>query len=51
MNGVSDRSSAVSSVPVVATFAGGLANTLGDEHQLEAAIFERRDFEHLEMGE
>jgi len=36
---------------LMARFAGNLADRLGDEHQLQAAIFERRDFEHLEMGE
>lgn len=36
---------------LMARFAGRLADVLGDKHDVVAPIFERRDFEHLEMGE
>ena len=36
---------------LIAAFAGHLADMLGDEHSVQAAIFEHPRFEHLEMGE
>ena len=36
---------------LIARFAGALDNRLGDEHRLDAPIFDHPEFEHLEMEE
>jgi hypothetical protein len=34
---------------IIAKFAGALSDRMGDEHDIEAPIFDHADFEHLEM--
>jgi len=36
---------------LIAKFGGALSDALGEEHKIEAPIFEHRRFERLEMGE
>ena len=35
---------------IIARFAGALHDAVGQEHKVESPIFERKDFERLEMG-
>lgn len=36
---------------IIASFAGALSDAMGDEHHLQAPIFDHPEFERLEMGE
>ena len=36
---------------LVARIAGKLSDAMGPSHEVDAVIFDHREFEHLEMGE